>query len=54
MQMDLEYNEDWQTKTRGTNESEYQLYLDFADDGAGRDITANGAPLKTFDEWMNS
>lgn len=51
---DLEYNEDWQTKARGSNDDEYQLYLDLADDGAGGDITADGAPLKTFDEWMNS
>jgi len=52
--MKLGYTEDWQTKTRGTNESEYQLYLDFANDGNGGDITNSGAPLKTFDEWMNS
>jgi hypothetical protein len=44
----------WQTEARGSNETEYQLYLDFADDGTGGDITANGAPLKSFDEWMNS
>jgi len=52
--MELEQNNFWQTKARGTNDSEYQLYLDFADDGAGNDITNNGAPLKTYDEWMNS
>ena len=52
--MELEYNEFWQTKSRGTNDSEYQLYLDFADDGKGGDITRGGAPLKTYDEWLNS
>ena len=52
--MQLEYNEFWQTQTRGTNSDEYQMYLDFADDGKGGDITRNGAPLKTYDEWLNS
>jgi len=52
--MELERSEFWQTKTRGTNDSEYQLYLDLADDGKGGDITRDGAPLKTYDEWLNS
>lgn len=52
--MKLEQNEFWQTQARGTNDSEYQLYLDFADDGKGGDITRGGAPLKTYDEWINS
>ena len=42
------------TKLRGTNDQEYQIYLDCADDGNGGDITRNGAPLKTYDEWLNS
>ena len=46
-------NESWQTKTRGTNEDEYQMYLTFADDGNGIDFTT-GKPLKTYDEWLNS
>ena len=25
--MELNYNENWQTQTRGTNDSEYQMYL---------------------------
>ncbi len=25
-----------------------------ADDGKGGDITRNGAPLKTYEEWINS
>jgi hypothetical protein len=32
----------------------YNLYLEHADDGSGGDITNNGQPLKTFDEWLNS
>jgi len=51
---DLEYNEDWQTQARGTNSDEYEIYLTFADDGKGGDITRGGAPLKTFDEWVRS
>jgi len=47
-------SETWQTKARGTNDQEYQIYLDCANDGKGGDITKNGAPLKTYDEWMNS
>ena len=45
--------ESWRTKTRGTNEDEYQMYLTFADDGSGIDFTT-GKPLKTYDEWLNS
>jgi hypothetical protein len=43
-----------QTRYRGSNEAEYHIYLDCADDGKGGDITRNGAPLKTYDEWMRS
>ena len=43
-----------QTRYRGSNEAEYQIYLDCADDGKSGDITRNGAPLKTYDEWMRS
>lgn len=49
----LAYNEFWQTQARGTNDSEYQLYLDLANDGNGLDITT-GKPLKSYDEWLNS
>ncbi len=49
----LAYNEFWQTQARGSNDSEYQLYLDFADDGNGLDSTT-GKPLKTYEEWLNS
>lgn len=51
--MELQYNEFWQTQARGTNDQEYQTYLDLADDGEGGDITT-GRPLKTYDEWLNS
>lgn len=44
---------EWQTQKRGTNEQEYQIYLDIADDGKGIDITT-GRPLKTFEEWLKS
>jgi hypothetical protein len=43
-----------QTKYRGSDEQEYQIYLRCANDGNGGDITRNGAPLKTFEEWINS
>jgi hypothetical protein len=52
--MQLELSADYQTQTRGSNDAEYQIYLTFADDGNGGDITRNGAPLKTYDEWLAS
>lgn len=42
------------TRYRGGNDAEYQIYLDCANDGSGGDITRGGAPLKTYDEWLNS
>ena len=45
---------EWQSPVRGSNDQEYQCYLACADDGKGGDITRNGAPLKTYDEWLNS
>lgn len=44
----------WQTQARGSNSNEYQIYLSFANDGQGGDVTRNGAPLKTYDEWLKS
>jgi hypothetical protein len=44
----------WKTPTRGTNDQEYQIYLACADDGNGGDITRNGAPLKSYTEWLSS
>ncbi len=48
-----EQREFWQTKARGTNDQEYQIYLSCADDGTGVDFTT-GLPLKTYDEWLSS
>ena len=42
----------WQTKSRGTNEDEYQIYCDCVDNGEGIDITTN-EPIKTYEEWLN-
>jgi hypothetical protein len=47
-------NANWQTQQRGTNDQEYQIYLSCADDGKGGDITRNGQPLKSYEEWLNS
>ena len=43
-----------QTRLRNSNCIEYQIYLHCADNGKGGDITRGGAPLKTYDEWLNS
>jgi len=51
--MELEIKDTWQTQGRGTNDSEYLIYLACADDGTGIDFTT-GKPLKTYDEWLNS
>jgi hypothetical protein len=45
-------NANWQTKQRGTNEDEFDIFLHCADDGKGGDITRGGAPLPTFEEWL--
>ena len=42
--MKLEYSQDWQTKARGNNDDEYQIYLSCADDGTGHEIMT-GEPL---------
>lgn len=36
----------WQTKSRGDNDSEYQIYLVAAE--------SLGWTIKTYDEWLNS
>ncbi|MCG9575459.1 hypothetical protein L1D14_04330 [Vibrio tubiashii] len=43
----------WQTQQRGSNDSEYEIYLACADDGHGNDTTT-GKPLKTYEEWLAS
>jgi len=45
-------NANWQTQARGSNSAEFNIYLAFADDGKGGDITNGGQPLKTFAEWI--
>lgn len=49
----LEVSADWQTKARGSDDNEYQIYLACADDGNGNDFLT-GRPLKTFEEWLTS
>ena len=51
--MELEMNEFWQTRARGSNQNEYEIYVACADDGDGNDITT-GKPLKTYEEWLAS
>jgi len=53
MNKELDTVEFWQTQTRGTNDQEYQIYIVFADDGKGNDITT-GTPLKTYEEWLQA
>lgn len=42
------------TKLKGEKRDEYDIYLACADNGKGGDITRGGAPLLTYDEWMNA
>ena len=51
-QVQLLPNANWQTKQRGENRDEYHIFLACADDGNGGDVTQNGAPLPTFEEWL--
>lgn len=51
--MELEYNDFWQTKARGNNLDEYEIYVTCSDDGKGNDSTT-GQPLKTYEEWLDS
>ena len=41
------------TQQRGTLDDEFEIFLTFADDGEGNDITNNLQPLPTFDEWLD-
>ncbi|WP_255495711.1 hypothetical protein [Sinimarinibacterium sp. NLF-5-8] len=41
-------------QNQGSLYDRYQIYLACADDGKGGDVTNNGKPLKTFDEWLAS
>ena len=49
----LQPKANWQTRYRGTNSAEYDIYRSCANDGNGNDITT-GKPLKTYDEWISS
>jgi hypothetical protein len=51
--MEIEREQFWQTQYRGDNDSEYQIYRACANDGKGGDITRNGQPLLSYDEWLN-
>lgn len=42
------------TRYNGTLADRYDVYLQCCDDGKGGDITRDGEPLKTFNEWVNS
>ena len=50
--MELNPNDDWQTRTRGKLEQEYDIFVSCADDGKGGDSTNGGRPLPSFDEWL--
>ena len=52
MKKELTLRDGYQTRSRGTMENEYEIYLACADNGKGGDITRNGQPLLTFDEWL--
>ena len=40
----FEMRDGYQTKSRGTNDNEYQIYTAFTNDN----------PPKTYDQWLNS
>lgn len=44
--MQLQYTDDYQTQTRGSNDAEYEIYRANAE--------ALGWKIKTYDEWLNS
>jgi len=48
----IEFPQTFQTRLRGTNEDEFEIFLSCADDGSGGDITNGGTPLPTFEEWL--
>ncbi len=50
--MTTERKQFWQTRYRGDNDSEYQIYRACANDGKGGDITRNGRPILSYDEWL--
>ena len=42
----LEAAADWQTRARGTNSSEYDIYVAC--------VSGSGEPVKSYEEWLNS
>jgi hypothetical protein len=52
--MTIEREQFWQTRYRGDNDNEYQIYLACANNGKGGDITRNGQPLLSYEEWLNA
>jgi len=50
--MELAYNENWQTKARGSYEHQYEIYLSGVDKDTG--LWLDGTPVKSYDEWLNS
>ncbi|EIX9048231.1 TPA: hypothetical protein SLP45_002987 [Klebsiella oxytoca] len=52
-QQRLETSYTWQTRGRGSNDQEYQIYRSCADDGKGNEFMT-GKPLKTYEQWLRS
>lgn len=52
-QQRLEASYTWQTRGRGSNDQEYQIYRSCADDGKGNEFMT-GKPLKTYEQWLRS
>lgn len=46
MNTELTPKEDWQTQARGSNDAEYQIYVDCAE--------SLGWAVKSYDEWLRS
>ena len=42
----LESRADWQTRARGDNLSEYEIYVAC--------VSGSGEPVKSYEEWLNS
>jgi hypothetical protein len=42
----LDVREDWQTRARGDNAAEYEIYVAC--------VSGSGQPIKSYHEWLNS
>jgi len=49
--MEIKNKDFGKTQASGTNNQDYELYLQLANDGQGNDITT-GKPLKDYEEWV--